>query len=181
MRRWTSLVARSWGECRDRHTGADFLAYLNRVARGYRGHELHVILDNSSTHTTPAVQAWLTAHPHLHFHFTPKGASWLNLVEAWFSILTRKSVRRGSFETVRARIRHIERYLAEWNTQPTPFVWTKDPAAILKKTHGLSGLPRQRAAPARRFAGGEARLSDAMVPMSVRGVSLVYHRREGDV
>jgi transposase len=121
------------GECRERHTGADFLAFLQRVARGYRGHELHVILDNSSTHTTPAVQAWLTAHPRVHFHFTPKGASWLNLVEAWFSILTRKSVRRGSFETVRALIRHIERYLAEWNTHPTPFVWTKDPAAIIKK------------------------------------------------
>ena len=122
------------GECRDRHTGADFLAFLQRVSRGYRGHELHVILDNSSTHTTPAVQAWLTAHPQVHFHFTPTGASWLNLVEAWFSILTRKSVRRGSFDTLRALIRHIERYLAEWNTHPTPFVWTKDPAAIIKKT-----------------------------------------------
>jgi transposase len=121
------------GECRDRHTGADFLAFLKRVARGYRGQELHVIFDNSSTHTTPAVHAWLDAHPRVHFHFTPKGASWLNLVEAWFSILTRKSVRRGSFETVRALIRHIERYLAEWNTHPTPFVWTKDPAAIIKK------------------------------------------------
>jgi transposase len=121
------------GECRDRHTGADFLAFLKRVARGYRGQALHVILDNSSTHTTPAVQAWLDAHPRVHFHFTPKGASWLNLVEAWFSILTRKSVRRGSFETVRALIRHIERYLADWNTHPTPFVWTKDPAAIIRK------------------------------------------------
>lgn len=121
------------GECRERHTGADFLAFLTRVTRGYRGHELHVILDNSSTHTTPAVAAWLTTHPRVHFHFTPTGASWLNLVEAWFSILTRKSVRRGSFETIRALIRHIERYLAEWNAHPTPFVWTKDPATIIKK------------------------------------------------
>ncbi len=121
------------GECRPRHTGADFLAFLHRVRRTYRGHELHVVLDNSSTHSTPAVQAWLTRHPEVHFHFTPKGASWLNMVEAWFSILTRKSVRRGSFETVRALIRHIERYLAAWNAHPTPFVWTKEPAAILKK------------------------------------------------
>src|SRR6266853_3412107 len=90
------------GECRARHTGADFLAFLKRLARGYRGQELHVILDNSSTHTTPAVHAWLAAHPRVHFHFTPTGASWLNMVEAWFSILTRKSVRRGSFDTVRA-------------------------------------------------------------------------------
>jgi transposase len=121
------------GECRPRHTGADFLTFLRRLRRAYRGHELHVILDNSSTHSTPAVQTWLAAHPEVHFHFTPTGASWLNMVEAWFSILTRKSVRRGSFETVRALIRHIERYLAEWNAHPTPFVWTKDPAAIIKK------------------------------------------------
>ena len=121
------------GECRPRHTGADFLAFLTRLRRTYRGRELHVILDNSSTHSTPAVQAWLAAHPTVHFHFTPTGASWLNMVEAWFSILTRKSVRRGSFDTVRALIRHIERYLAEWNAHPTPFVWTKDPAAIIRK------------------------------------------------
>jgi transposase len=121
------------GECRPQHTGADFLAFLKRVTQAYRGRALHVILDNSSTHSTPAVQAWLAVHPQVHFHFTPKGASWLNMVEAWFSILTRKSVRRGSFETVRALIRHIERYLAEWNTHPTPFVWTKEPAAIIKK------------------------------------------------
>jgi transposase len=121
------------GECRAQHTAVDFLAFLQRLARGYRGHELHVILDNSSTHKTPAVQAWLQQHPRVHFHFTPKGASWLNLVEAWFSILTRKSIRRGSFETVRALIRHIERYLAEWNAHPTPFVWTKEPADIIRK------------------------------------------------
>src|SRR5262245_5938788 len=121
------------GECRARHTGADFLAFLKRVARAYRRRELHVVVDNSSTHSTPAVQAWLAGHPTLHLHFTPKGASWLNMIEAWFGILTRKSVRRGSFDTVRALVRHIEQYLAEWNAHPTPFVWTKDPAAIIKK------------------------------------------------
>jgi transposase len=121
------------GECRPRHTGADFLAFLKRVTRAYRGRALHVILDNSSTHSTPAVHAWLALHSQVRFHFTPTGASWLNMVEAWFSILTRKSVRRGSFETVRALIRHIDRYLAEWNTHPTPFVWTKEPAALIKK------------------------------------------------
>ncbi len=82
---------------------------------------------------SPAVQTWLATHPQVRFHFTPTGASWLNLVEAWFSLLTRKSVRRGSFDTVRALIRHIERYLVEWNAHPTPFVWTKEPADIIKK------------------------------------------------
>lgn len=124
------------GECAPRHTGADFLRFLKRVARRYRGRALHVVLDNSSTHSTPAVQAWLTEHPEVQFHFTPKGASWLNMVEAWFGIFTRKSIRRGSFDTVRALIRHIEAYIAEWNSHPTPFVWTKDPAAIVKKALG---------------------------------------------
>lgn len=121
------------GECRPRHTGADCLAFLTRLARVYRGRELHVVVDNSSTHSTPAVQAWLAAHPTVQLHFTPKGASWLNMIEAWFGILTRKSVRRGAFETVRALIQHIERYIAHWNDHPTPFVWTKTPADIIAK------------------------------------------------
>lgn len=121
------------GECRERHTGADFLEFVQRVARSYRGRELHVILDNSSTHSTPAVQAWLDQHPKVHFHFTPTGASWINLVEAWFGILTRKSIRRGSFDTVRALVRHILKYIENWNQDPTPFVWTKQPAEIIRK------------------------------------------------
>ena len=68
------------GECRPRHTGADFLAFLQRVARGYRGRALHVVVDNSSTHSTPAVQAWLATHPAVRLHFTPTGASWLNMI-----------------------------------------------------------------------------------------------------
>lgn len=126
-------TGRVLGDCSARHTGADFLRFLKGVARRYRGQELHIVLDNSSTHSTPAVQAWLAAHPAVHFHFTPKGASWLNMVEAWFSILTRKSVRRGSFDTVRALVRHIQRYIEDWNAHPMPFVWTKEPADIIKK------------------------------------------------
>src|SRR5262245_61378495 len=126
-------TGRVLGSCTPRHTGADFLAFLRQVARRYRGRDLHIVLDNSSTHSTPAVRTWLAQHPRVHFHFTPTGASWLNMVEAWFSILTRKSVRRGSFETVRALIRHITRFLDDWNAHPTPFVWTKEPAAIIKR------------------------------------------------
>ena len=126
-------TGRVLGECADRHTGADFLRFLRHVFSRYRRRDLHVILDNSSTHTTPAVQAWLQAHPEVHFHFTPKGASWMNMVEAWFSILTRKSVRRGSFETVRALIRHIQKFIERWNENAHPFVWTKEPAEIIRK------------------------------------------------
>lgn len=120
------------GECRPRHTGADFLSFLKKVARRYPG-ELHVILDNSSTHKTPEVKAWLAAHPRVHFHFTPTGASWLNLIEAWLSILTRKSIRRGSFDSVRALIRHIAAYLQRWNENPVPFVWTKNADEIIQR------------------------------------------------
>jgi transposase len=121
------------GECSDRHTGADFLRFLKGLSRCYRGHELHVVLDNSSTHSTPDVRAWLDDHPSVHFHFTPTGASWLNMIEAWFGILTRKSVRRGSFVSVRALVRHIRHYIDHWNENPTPFVWTKKPADIIRK------------------------------------------------
>ena len=120
------------GACRPRHTGADFLAFLKQVARRYRG-ELHVILDNSSSHATPEVQAWLAAHPRVHFHFTPTGASWLNLIEAWFGVLTRKSIRRGSFDSVPALVRHIQAYLDHWNEHPVPFVWTKSAEHIIAK------------------------------------------------
>ena len=92
-----------------------------------------MILDNSSTHSIPAVKDWLARHPQVHFHFTPTGASWINMVEAWFGILTRKSIRRGSFDTVRALIRHITHYIAHWNQDSTPFVWTKQPADIIRK------------------------------------------------
>lgn len=121
------------GECSKRHTGSDFLRFLKSLNRRYQGRELHVVLDNSSTHKTPDVRGWLEAHPNVHFHFTPTGASWLNMIEAWFGILTRKSVRRGSFVSVKDLIRHIRRYIMHWNDHPTPFVWTKKPAHIIKK------------------------------------------------
>ena len=121
------------GKCSERHTGADFLRFLNVLTRRFYKRDLHVILDNSSTHKTPEIMKWLEAHPRVHFHFTPTGASWLNMVEAWFGILTRKSVRRGSLDTVHSLIKHIGNYIDRWNEDPTPFVWTKEPAAIIKK------------------------------------------------
>jgi transposase len=126
------------GECRPTHNGDDFLSFLKRLARTYPRKQLHIILDNSSTHTVPAVMEWLEKNSRVHFHFTPKGASWLNMIEAWFGILTRKSIRRGSFNTVKALVRHIDRYTKHWNQHPTPFVWTKEPADIIRKAlrHG---------------------------------------------
>src|SRR3990170_2635001 len=91
-------------EARARHTGADFLAFLHRVERAYPDGELHVILDNVSTHKTPDVRAWLERHPRITFHFTPTSASWANQVETWFGILSRGAIRRGSLGSVKELI-----------------------------------------------------------------------------
>jgi len=115
------------------HTGADFLAFLNVIARAYPSTELHVIVDNSSTHTTPAVNDWLTANPRVRFHFTPTSASWLNQVEALFSILTRRSLKFSSFPSKAALTRHLRAFLADWNRNPTAFIWTKPAAAIIRQ------------------------------------------------
>jgi transposase len=121
------------GECRPRHTGRDFLAFLNRVVTAFPDEDLHVVLDNVSTHSTPEVREWLERHPNVNFHFTPTGASWMNMVEAWFSILTRKSIRRASFDTVRELVRHIKSYIRRWNQDSVPFVWTKSADEIIEK------------------------------------------------
>lgn len=121
------------GRCRPSANGSAFLEFLKSLAAQFRRKELHVVLDNSSTHTTPDVLRWLENNPRVHLHFTPKGASWLNLIEAWFGILTRKSIRRGSFPSVNALVRHIGAYIEHWNQHPTPFVWTKEPADIIRK------------------------------------------------
>jgi transposase len=121
------------GEARARHTGADFLAFLRRVDRVYPAGELHVVLDNVSTHKTPAVRAWLARHPRITFHFTPTSASWMNQVETWFSVLTRQAIRRGSFGSVKELVAMIEAFTANWNAGSTPFVWTKTADEILAK------------------------------------------------
>jgi transposase len=121
------------GQCSPTHRGPDFLRFLKKVARAFPHRTLHVIVDNSSTHSTPQVKAWLATHPRIQLHFTPTGASWINLVEAWFGILTRKSVRRGSFNSVTQLVRHIEAFIAHWNQNATPFVWTKPASEVIKK------------------------------------------------
>lgn len=120
-------------DTRERHTGADFLAFLKRIARAYPQGEVHVILDNVSTHKTPAVQAWLAKHKRFHFHFTPTSASWMNQIEIWFGILTRQALRRGSFHGVRALIDAIDAFTSQWNDHASPFVWVKTADQILAK------------------------------------------------
>ncbi|MCA1569654.1 MAG: IS630 family transposase [Chloroflexi bacterium] len=120
-------------QSRARHTGADFLAFLRRLNRTYPSGELHVILDNVSTHKTPAVRAWLSRHSRITFHFTPTSASWLNQVETWFAILTRQAIRRGTFASVKELITMIDTFTDNWNDGSSPFVWVKTADQILAK------------------------------------------------
>ena len=120
--------------CQPRHTHAEFLAFLDKIDRHTsRRRDIHLILDNYSTHKHPTVKAWMIEHPRFHFHFTPTGASWLNLVERFFAEITRKRIRRGTFRSVPALIAAIRAYVREHNKHPRPFIWTATAAAILHK------------------------------------------------
>ena len=118
---------------RARHTGEDFLAFMRKVARTHPEGELHVVLDNVSTHTTPDVRAWLAANPRVTFHFTPTSASWMNQVETWFGILTRKAIRRGSFRSVKELVAMIDAFTRQWNEGSSPFTWVRTADEILAK------------------------------------------------
>jgi transposase len=115
-----------------RHTAADFLAFMKKVIRQYPGREIHVILDNSATHRTDAVRAWLAEHPVVHFHYTPTSASWLNEIEGFFGILAKQSLSLTNFPSTRALREHLGSYMREWNRSPTPFEWTKPARAIIR-------------------------------------------------
>lgn len=119
-------------DLRGSHTGADFLGFMRKVVRRYPNRELHVILDNSSTHSTPDVQAWLAGNPDVHFHYTPTSASWLNQVEGFFGILGKQSLSVSNFPSKRALIAHIAAYMRAWNLNPTAFEWTKPASAIIR-------------------------------------------------
>jgi transposase len=116
----------------ERHTAVDFLAFMRQVTRAYPDQELHVILDNSSSHRTPSVREWLVANPRVHFHYTPTSASWLNQVEGFFGILGKQSLSRTDMPSKKALREHIDAYIRAWKKNPTPFVWTKPAAAIIK-------------------------------------------------
>lgn len=122
-----------FGQCKPTRNGEDFLAFLTKAVAPHAGRDIHVVLDNLSTHTTPEVMAWLEHNPHVRFHFTPKGASWVNQIETWFGIITRQSIRRGTFTSVKVLIGQIRDYITHWNTNPTPFTWTATADDILAK------------------------------------------------
>jgi len=114
-------------QCFPRHRHAEFLAFLKLVAKAYPRRQLHVVLDNYGTHTHPKVKAWLAKHPRLHLHFTPTSASWMNLVEVFFAIITRQAIRRGNFASVPDLIAAIRRFVNGWNQRSHPLCGSKTP------------------------------------------------------
>ena len=120
------------GRLHDRHRAIEFKKFLQAIDREVPDElAVHVVLDNSSTHKTPAVQRWLAAHPRFVLHFTPTSSSWLNLVERWFAELTTKKLRRGAHRSVAQLNNDIRSWIQTWNENPKPFVWTKTADQIL--------------------------------------------------
>jgi transposase len=125
------------GQCYAHHRHQEFLKFLKRLDAEFPDEvNLHLVMDNYGTHKHPRVQSWLKRHPRFLPHFIPTSSSWLNLVERWFGELTGKRVRRGVFVSVEDLIAAIEEYVAVWNQNPKPFVWTATVESIVEKLRG---------------------------------------------
>jgi transposase len=117
-----------------RHRAIEFKKFLNQIDQTVPDElDVHLICDNLSTHKTPAVTAWLAAHPRFHLHFTPTSSSWLNQVERWFGLLTERQLRRGIHDNVSALEHDIQAWIEQWNSNPQPFIWIKTADEILEK------------------------------------------------
>jgi transposase len=117
---------------RQRHRAIEFRKFLVQIDQTVPAHlDVHLVLDNASTHKTPAIQKWLAAHPRFVLHFTPTSSSWLNLVERWFAELTTKLLQRGAHRSVGELNADIRTWIKTWNQDPKPYVWTKTSEQIL--------------------------------------------------
>jgi transposase len=115
-----------------RHRAEEFRRFLNLIDKSVPMHlDVHVVLDNQSTHKTPSIQRWLVRHPRFVLHFTPTYASWLNLVERWFAELTTKWLKRGTHHSVKELVASIRTWITNWNDEPRPFTWHKTADEIL--------------------------------------------------
>lgn len=125
-------------ECKPRHRHQEFLAFLRSIDKAVPADlDVHCIVDNYSSHKHPKVKAWLAARPRWHMHFIPTYSSWLNQVERFFSIITDKAIRRGSFTSVRELVQKIDHFVAHYNQNCKPFAWTATADSILAKLSRL--------------------------------------------
>jgi transposase len=137
------LTGKVIGRCQPRHRGREFVQFLNQLAKEVSPDlEIHLIVDNYSTHKSVLVQRWLKSKKRrrFHFHFTPTSSSWLNQVERWFALITERMIRRGTFRSVQELERAIYQWLANWNNQPQPFVWRATADVILDKVRRCKEL-----------------------------------------
>jgi transposase len=119
-------------QTRPRHRAIEFRRFLDAIDDNVpQGLDVHVVLDNSSTHKTDAINRWLLRHPRFTFHFTPTSSSWLNLVERWFAELTTKKLQRSAHRSVAELTNDLDDWIAQWNNNPQPFVWHKTADQIL--------------------------------------------------
>jgi transposase len=122
------------GKCYERHTHKEFLKFLRTIDKQIATDlDIHIIADNYSTHKTDEVKLWLTKHPRFHIHFTPTSASWINMVERFFSKITEKMIRRSSFNNTEELDNAILNFIAVHNENPKVYVWTKDADTIIAK------------------------------------------------
>jgi transposase len=129
--------------CKPRHRHNEFLAFLKQIARAYPdtsngagdAADLHLIMDNYAAHKHPKVRDWLAANPRIHVHFTPTHASWMNLVECWFSMAERQAIHRGTYRSVHDLNTKLRAYVDGWNERAHPFTWTKTAQQILTKAN----------------------------------------------
>jgi transposase len=120
------------GSLHQRHRAAEFLKFLKTIDQNVPDHlDVHLVLDNASSHKTEQIKRWLHQHPRFELHFTPTSSSWLNLVERWFGELTAKLLRRGQHRSVRALNADIRQWIDTWNENPRPYVWVKTADEIL--------------------------------------------------
>jgi transposase len=126
-------------QCKRRHRHQEFLTFLNYVDRSVPSElDVHLIIDNYSTHKHARVRAWLARRPRYHVHFTPTYASWLNQLERWFGLITQQAIRRGSFQNVRELVNRIDTFVTRYNSTAHPFSWTATPESIFAKLQRLA-------------------------------------------
>jgi transposase len=117
----------------EQHRAVEFRRFLNLINRSVPDDlDVHLVVDNVSTHKTPEIHRWLLRHPRFHLHFTPTYSSWMNLVERWFAELTNKWLRRGTHRSTKELEASITEWIDRWNEDPTPYVWHKSADEILE-------------------------------------------------
>ncbi|SDP26807.1 IS630 family transposase [Lentzea jiangxiensis] len=121
------------GELHRQHRAAEFKKFLITIDKTVpAGLDVHLVCDNYGTHKTAVIKAWLARHPRFHMHFTPTGSSWINQVERWFGLLAEQKIKRGAHKSVQALEKDVRAWIADWNTHPRPFLWTKTAEEILE-------------------------------------------------